>query len=623
MKNKIVFGMMSLLVASGVSFAILANVDTSFNRSRADQIQPGTITIDVNDPNVALSDGTFTYRSALGNAFQFQVQNISVVDGAYKIPYNGYIRNTTPINGITQMTFTTPKAQSLSLGFKLEGDAYYDGGYYDLSSGTDSVNFENLEPTYIQLTSNDYENGFLFTRIVISYSCVADYHPLEIVDVRGCGVEGYVLDHAACLYAKNGDDLDDIDLTNFIFYDTHYNRVEVEDGNDVSRLSISYNEVDSDVVLEGSHEASISFVYNNYRYHTENFDLVGYDSVNFDLNDVYLNNSFILQKANDNFPGDLAAHASGDFYIYDSKHDQISHEHVDLPITITESMIVEYNSEHPYTELGRHIMTVLYDAVEYDIDYEIYNPEICNIRSIMYYDTPEIAKGTSNTDFLTYIEAIEAHVAYYEDKGGPSTVYLEDENFLLTPDMFNTSLTYVEVPIEYEGYSGTIHVHITLSRGGERQDYTNAEGVFITGVTAHKIALYNNGVCELEPDDELDSNLHSYTLVGTTLSMDFGYYTVQLTIDEEHHTFEEYVPEGTLLYTLSVDFSALGGGNTPYTGRLYDSNIIVFEVGMTMNCAFTYDPEDNHIIYFNFAGMSDCRGVIDYEHLTMVVTPIA
>ena len=55
---------------------------------------------------------------------------------------------------------------------------------------------------------------------------------------------------------------------------------------------------------------------------------------------------------------------------------------------------------------------------------------------------------------------------------------------------------------------------------------------------------------------------------------------------------------------------------------MYDDDTIVFDInGMTSECAFTVDPSNSNVIYFDFAAgtLYHCKGTIDTLLLQMDV----
>ena len=73
MKKKILLVSLTSFATLVTSFAILAATrgEHLANSLTADKIQPGTITIDVNDENINANDGYNTIKSAAGNDFGF------------------------------------------------------------------------------------------------------------------------------------------------------------------------------------------------------------------------------------------------------------------------------------------------------------------------------------------------------------------------------------------------------------------------------------------------------------------------------------------------------------------------------------------------------------------------
>ena len=141
--------------------------------------------------------------------------------------------------------------------------------------------------------------------------------------------------------------------------------------------------------------------------------------------------------------------------------------------------------------------------------------------------------------------------------------------------------------------------------------------------------MYDDNTLILEVDGELDT---TYT-VDTDDSN-----TIYFKINNEYMSFDcvgvidpdtnimivDYnVPApGNLVRTLKVDFSAFGAPPGEYIDAdQYDNGVIVVDMyGDDVRVAYTTDPGDSTVIYFNFPRLGACKGVIDTSTNIMVVT---
>lgn len=616
-------------VAVGLSFLATVNNKQPISPMTADAIHPGTIVIDVNNPDLDVSAGTATFHSAAGNEFSFEMHGFVKEDGLLKMPSGATFGNQTILNGITELKFLTPNyEQHVRIGWAIDSSDKYDNDKFIIGQGEYSVTFPNYDPSFFFMeTENDEE--FAFSRLTIYYECVADVPTYSIDYIGNNGqIEGYQINANDVLFAPTASSLSSITLADCYIMPISGYGFNINDKT-ITDLSIIYEDSDSTLVLEHNNSARLSFKCNGAIYNSDKIIIVGYDHIDFEANHFSLSDTNFLQQESDTIiPEDFYLNVNGQIQFYDSSSVNFDHFNASLSrVSITESMIIQ-SDEHRFSELGEHSIKLSYNGVDNVQYYTIYNPEINNIRNVYIPYSLKVPVGSSLEDFITYISEFAAQIQYFDydkakEQGLPNQVYLGEDNFDLTAGMFDSGLLVI-VPVRYSTYSGTIMVEIEYQKGNPHKVYNNEDGVLIMGDLIHVITTYDNFTCEIGTGDDL--MVFPYTLDGTTMTIMTEYGNLRFTLDDENNTFTKYNSTEGLIMTVHTDFTVLGAPSILYDGLIYNNGTIVFDIeGMEMACDIEYDPLDSNIIYFDF-NMGDivhCKGTIDPSTLVMVVSIVS
>ena len=594
--------------------------------SFAEKIQPGSITIDASDPNLNVEYGYFEVKSELGNDFGFHQEDVTKANGKFNFTNNGYIKNYSILNGITSLGITVDESVTLDIKYQFNEKNDYDEQSVTLTTGYNYVTFNDYHPNFFMIGDESF--NFSISKIVINYECQADTPQYEILEMQSVEVGGYSLSNADGVLAPIGASLSSLNICRFEICDANYFYMNFEQMPE--NFTIHYNNSNSSTVLSGTNKASVSFMYGGCLYSSTNVDLIGYGSVDFNAipSSGYLSSNEIRAKENDNLPNDLLFGISGNIVFYDENDNQVYTCNAwDSEIQITQQNLVLLDT-NPFTDVGKHTMVVLYEGMNVELSYEIFDPDYCNIRHIDFNESLRVPVGTSNEDFLTYVLSLTAYVSYYEiDKEDPlpPTVTLTAANFILAPNMF-ANAGYYEVEINYGNYTGTVYVQAYLEAGNEVKTYTNTNGVEVFGANITGIVIYDNDTCQFVFNDSYPSDVYPYTRDGDIISVNFEGMPLNFEVDDVNDTFVKPQKTANVVKQIYVDFQALGAPDTLYDGTIYDDDTIVFTIeGMDIECAFTIDPNDANIYYFTFvAGQATpCKGTLDPLTDIMVVEPIA
>lgn len=594
-------------------------------------IQPGSITIDVNDEDIVIESNTFTAKSALGNEFTFETEGSYLTRNGGYFVLEGNLYNVTALNGVTSLTFTLPEGdQELRVDYGLTfGDEKYDNYIETKISPDDNViTFSEYNPTYFSIKR--FADPFRFSRLVINYECVADAPQLTIQEAGSNKIGDYSLNGTEyCLYGEAGTNIVTSLQNTASIRTTNGQYISFNEYYQIDNLVVKYEEEslkDSTVVVEGSHNVSISFSYKGSIYSGTGLRFVGYDHLSFDLHGVTLDSSEILRTESDDIiPDGFTLEVHGYVSGYDSNDNSVfenkSSYKNNIPFSL--DMIVS-SDEHRFSTIGLKNMRIIYNGMNTELEYKIYDPDICNIQNIDV-GTITVDAGTSKEDFIDNFLPLTGNVMYFnDDKSLPHQVSITSEHLVLTDGMFDKGNAYLNVKLNYELYEGYIYVHVVYTRGEIDKTYLNNEGgVNVFGQQIVKIELYKNGVCSLfrEGQSVDTTSLYEFTIDGTTLTVDYGYgMTFKFTLNSDY-TFERYQKEETPIETYDADLSAIGMPSS-YTAeiKIYAGNNLVLTIdaggGMVMDYESTYtvDPSDDKIIYFEINGGGESmnlKGTID------------
>ncbi len=622
MKNKkLALLLLSSITCVGVGVATIATVSQAQNYSLSAEIEPGVVTIDVNDPNRRMDKGSgyISFASALNNEFSFVYNNVTISEGKYVLEDNLY--NTTALHGIYKISINSSKNQTIYINYGRD-NAFDYGEYFTLTTGLNDLDFEAEAPAFIRLSPD--EEPFEFISISIFYTCVAPVNEREIGNVTTNRLGAFQI-YENRLFATEGTTLNEINLNGIAVETTDDHYIGI--GEDFSEVTIAYNDAsiaDSTVVVNGGNIVTISFKYNGWRYYSDNIELVGYTTIEPTIANISLyDNEYKIQSSDETFPENFTLSARYYVNVNDSNGDTILTTQGSIyNIEITSEMIVSMD-EHPFSVRGQHNVTIQYQGFSNTMQYNIYDPSYCNIRAIYLNNTYEVQAGTSKAQFLDEIKDFDFYISYYEyDESLPSTTKLTESNFpTLSDDTFNGASTYIGVDVVYETYVGVVSFRVALSKGEPVKTYTST-GVQIMGgyMTVVAIKIYDNGVAELLEEGETSGELVQYTKEGTTLTISFSGVAFKFTVDDDNNTFTDYQSSAGVIRSFGVDFSALGGGSDLYDGTQYDDGTVSFFIeGMQFNCDYTEDTSDSRIIYFNFNSAA-CVGTFNEDYTVLTVS---
>lgn len=629
MKNKktllVSFAVASSLAIGASIFAINSH-KSNISLLNADEVHPGMIVIDTNNPDLTLDYGYIEVNSKDGNPFRFDCYGITIEDGYFVMSSDGsFFTNHDILNGLTELRFLTPDySQNINLGRALNHDVSMDFAENEMDANQAVISFTDYHPGYFYIETFKSEE-FKFSRLTIYYECVADTPSFSIKQLENHGtVGGHRISTPDCLFIHQGDNLSTISL-NDCYIDTDSGKGFSINDSLVSNVSITYKSSESVTALEGSNLASLSFSYGGATYSSDEITIVGYDHVNYNIQDIYLDRSEFLRQENDStIPTDFTLSSGGDLECFnssDEKFDTFNSYNNDIPVT--EEMIVESDSNR-FTGLGNHKVKISYNEIVKEFNYQIYDPTINNIRYISFQGKLQLDVGSSIQDFVTLVTSSEFFIDYYDRelaKDLPYFVVLSQDNFDLTEGMFDTA-GYVEVPVHYSTYSGTVSVYVQLAKGNLVKTYTNEDGVSVFGDPIYEIAIYDNNTCELNPGP--DSEVFTYRIEDDKLIVNF-FESVEITflIDDVNDTFDKYSSSGNLMYTFKTNFhNAFPGAPNDYlyNANVYDDYSIIFEMGpgTEVSATFTIDQNDSEKIYFTFMG-EQCYGMVDFDLLQLTV----
>ena len=442
--------------------------------------------------------------------------------------------------------------------------------------------------------------------------------------MKSTGVAGFNF-YEDALFANEGTTLNEIELETVIFETKTTMHSIIMDN--LSDLEINYNEpalAESTSVVSGIHSISISFKQDGWRYYSDDITLIGFENIDTSVNSIYLDSSEFHIQSNDDLPKDFTATVSFNVSFIDSDHNVVYSTRAGIGgISVTSEMIVEQD-EHPFSVFGEHTIRLQFQGVSNTVQYYVYDPSYCNIRTFYLINTYEVPAGRTKAEFLDDIKDFDFYISYYEyDSSLPQSTKLTESNFpTLTDDSFNGSSTSVGLDVVYGTFVGKVYFQVQLGRGNLIKTYTSDTPVIIGGgyINCVAIKIYDNGIAELLESGEETGFLCQYSKEDTTLTISFYGTPFKYTVDDVNNTFTDYQSSAEVLREIKVDFSALGGGSTLYDATQYDDNTITFYIeGMTFNCNYTEDTSDAHIIYFVFSGMN-CVGTFNEDYSVLTVT---
>lgn len=626
MRNKKALSI-SFVVVSTLAIGVAIYAATNKNNIKplsVGAVQPGSIVIDVNDPNINLEMGYTQVESQAGNTFSFSFQGITKENGYFKMSKGGaYFNNHDLLNGLTELRFLTPNySQKVRIGHALNYDTSLDFDEYTVDENEYPLIFVDYNPGRFYLETSE-DDDFYFSRLTISYGCVADTPTFDIYHIgNNRTVEGYQVNVNDSLFIPTGDNLSSISLTNCYITVKSGKGFNVYNDN-INNLSITYNESPSTVAIEGRYLATVSFTYGGATYTSDEIYIIGYDHVGYVLDDFYLADNQLLKQSSDvTIPNAFNLSSYGDLKFYDSSDNVIDYcDSNARNIAVTEDMIVSSDSDR-FTGLGQHNMTITYQGLTKSVKYTVYDPTINNIRDLNFQGQLELDKGASLQDFIDLIASSTFFIGYYDmdlAQDLPNFVTLTADNFDLTAGMFDNAGD-VEVPVHYSTFNGIVTVHVHLVKGNLLHTYTNQDGVSVFGDLIYEIAIYDNYTCEFDPGP--NSEVFAYTIDGNIITVSFhGMVDIKFVLDDSNYTFDKYSSSGNLVVTLATNFHPAFDGAPDqyvYSAYIYDDYTIVFDMGMEIATTFTIDPVDSNIIYFEFMS-TPCYGVIDTVNTQLTV----
>ena len=609
--------------------ASLKNVNSN-RLLRADEIVPGSITIGQGGNTITELDGQNSFISSNGNPFKFNCINMENNEGIYAFSDPGSrIENIDILNGINSIEFYTPSGKgdlTLDYGF----DSCYED-YLELSlDSTHFIHTFNLtKPNYLCI--RPMNSSLSFNKIIINYSCsegerIKSYKSLMQRSWNGNSVsmsENYILAEI------------DSNITDILLSSLEFKGIALNDP-DVTNVSISYSSEEdktSTKVLDGLHNANVTFDYNGFHYVNESpIQIVGYTSHSVQESSGFIHPSDVRKQSSNDIPEGMEVACTVRLVFYDENNNSIFYLSIYTSSQkLQESMITSSDADR-FTGIGQHTMQVNCGGYNVTIAYVVYDPEYNNIKEIGYNDELSIPAGTTTADFLTYILSKENYVVYYEDDGTlPSSITLTADNFVLTPGMFDDyTPAAVPVTIRYGNYEGLIEVSLTAPIGNLLGTYTTDNPIFfLYSDVIGKVELYDNGLCiTYNSKDATEYGVtYSYTLTGDLLCIDTVVMGVfRLTLDDLDNSFVRYETTAPLVYenTFALDFTALGApSDLVCNSKIFDDGFMTCvspgEFGWDVEIAYTVDSVDSDVIYFKFMGYN-CTGTIDETNSKIVVT---
>ncbi|MCR5564300.1 MAG: hypothetical protein K6F59_00700, partial [Gammaproteobacteria bacterium] len=402
----------------------------------------------------------------------------------------------------------------------------------------------------------------------------------------------------------------DLDLTGAYLSSDAYREI-IKNKDDVSNLNISYAEnPDSTVILPGRHTANITFTYNSYNYSAHNVIVFGYVRSETTCYDPYITNHSVHVRETNSLDGifykytgvvELFSQETGDdhekFY-FDSGNIQLTEDNCIL-------------DENAFTVVGNHTIQLKNAFGSYISNmYHVYDPEVCNIDSLYYNETPTFKLGTTVEEFYEYMADKYANIIYFENDGTlPIKVIIPSECFSITNEILNKAGESA-IFVTYQGCRCAITIKVVPDEGTLIKTYTceDPNGIStVFGDNVTTIEFYDNGCVKTNVDP---STYVSYEIDGTTMIVYLNeIITVKVTVDDNAKTFKAFVNEANILFTVKTNFHGLveeAPDAYLYTAYIYDNNVISINMSedtdpVMIDFTYTTDPEDPLVIYFTFA----------------------
>lgn len=166
-KRKIIVLLTTTLISACLLF--LLNIKQQSNNESSKAIDENySLTI---NKGISFIDSYGTIKNTRGTYFSFQESGYTYSDNSFGIITNGYVLNTTAINGIESINVSLNSGSfDLYNGWKDGNDIYYASSPFQTISGNKNVEIDlsSISPSYFKIISESNAN---ISSLIINYSC--------------------------------------------------------------------------------------------------------------------------------------------------------------------------------------------------------------------------------------------------------------------------------------------------------------------------------------------------------------------------------------------------------------------------------------------------------------------
>lgn len=368
-----------------------------------------------------------------------------------------------------------------------------------------------------------------------------------------------------------------------------------------------YEPVTMDMLFEfdNSKESSSYYFFDSSKTYNVNVDggviIFVYDEENLVVNGIYSNEQL---KVN--------------FGKYEDINIQVMYSTEEVLFTksvpLDESMIVEGSVD--FTKKGKYDLIVKYEGIEENIVVDIYDPQICNIKDIDFYEASfvDYYLGMSKEELLDVLDGKKIIVEYYEEVNGHFY-----EEIVLTKDMINLdNFNPVDIGV------GTINVSYGLE-GQEKfnasfeisvlKDFSGATMLGRYEINNHylieSIEIYDNGYAVVNDYNQIKYVMKDNYLEYKEEDLDYYNYifidnqnsvatciplgSIKASYTTSHYIYGELINVSINIYS---DESYMGNGKYYATliAEDYQLNLGIIEVNIDANSNVIEALGDTYII---------------------------